>query len=200
MFERFCNRAVGDEAHIKRAVLGFELIGQPIGLVGNLVVAQRVDAFGGTGCQIIDEKRVERRVLVLLRLVVASVLFLQGTGVAHGFGLVRLDEKISGRLGEREAVDGEEGLDLLAPSVEEQGGGIAGIILDLGGLVAIAAPGFVHDEAVLAIVGDGTVGDALPLHDVVDGECTLLGGKGQHSNGQHRCGEEHSYRYMWVQR
>ena len=208
VFERFCNRAVGDEAHIERAVLGFELIGQPIGLVGNLVVAQRVDAFGGTCRQIIDEKRVERRVLVLLRLVVASVLFLQGTGVAHGFGLVRLDEKISGRLGEREAIDGEEGLDLLALCIEEQGGGIAGIILDLGGLVAIAAPGFVHDEAVLAIVGDGTVGDALPLHDVVDGEGTLLGGKGQHNDGQHRCGEEiikkcfsnHSYHYMWVQR
>ena len=208
VFERFCNRAVGDEAHIERAVLGFELIGQPIGLVGNLIVAQRVDAFGGTCRQIIDEKRVERRVLVLLRLVVASVLFLQGTGVAHGFGLVRLDEEISGRLGEREAVDGEEGLDLPALCIEQQGGGIAGIILDLGGLVAIAAPGFVHDEAVLAIVGDGTVGDALPLHDVVDGECTLLGQKGQHSDGQHRCGKEiikkcfsnHSYHYMWVQR
>ena len=190
VFERFCDSAVGNEAHIKRAVLGPELIGQPIGLVGNLVVAQRVDAFGLAACQIIDEKRVEWRVLVLLRLVVACVLFLQGTGVTYGFGLVRLDEEKSGRLGEREAIDGEEGLDLLALRVEEQGGGIAGIILDLGGLVAIAAPGFVHDEAVLAIVGDGTVGDALPLHDVVDGEGTLLGRKGQHNDGQHRCGEE----------
>ena len=208
VLERFCDGAVGDETHIERAVLGLQLIGQPVGFACGLVASQRVDAFGRAGRKIVEEECVERCVLVLLRLVVACVLFLQQTGIAHGFGLVGLDEQVFGRLGEREAIDGEEGLDLLALCIEEQGGGIAGIILDLGCLVAVAAPGFVHDEAVLAIVGDGAMGDALELHDVVDGECSLLGRKGQRSDGHHRCGEEkikkcfsnHSFCFMWVQR